>query len=564
MINRERLWEKRIGIIVFSIVVILFITMILKSFFITSNNRDIIINESISIGEGWKIINVKNKEIIDFPNTLDCNKQDRYIIEKEINLSDKYNYNILCLVTNCGKFEVYQNDKLIYKYNNEEFFKNNNKVKNQIHNINLTKDVNKFNLRIDIKVKPDRVYSYILKKAIIGNNGGITTSIFYDEIVSFVIIVILFIFGMIMLSFYIVLKLQKVKKVDDIYYLALFQILFSIYIFCETIIIQLFIKNTYLENVITFTSLLLIFYPILGIISNNVEGKIINKVMLTLILIFYINYIIQGIIVVTKKYDFYNMLFITHILMFTSIIITIICIIRSRRKKEKFIEGLDKAIFPLVAGASIDLVIYRVGTSEQNGVFTECSIFISGAILLLISIKKFIRYYERSTNSELYENMAYKDALTMLGNRTDYERKVSLVRDNIYDYSEFWCISLDLNNLKIVNDNFGHDKGDELIKKLAELLKYIFNKDSYLYRIGGDEFIVFLENKNDTEVNKLIIDFNDELNKRNKKTDLKLSVAIGYDSLKNSCYNINKLILNSDRLMYLDKENYKSSEGMES
>lgn len=564
MTKSRKILKDRMRVILFFIILILFIIMLTKSFIVTNENRKVVLNESISINKGWKLINNEDEKTMDFPTTLDSNKYERYILEKEMDLSNIANANILCLVTNCGEFQVYQDEKLIYKYYDDEFFKNNNKVKNQIHNVNLENDVKKFVLRIEINIKSDRAYSYILKKAIIGNNGGITTSIFYDEIVSFIIMVVLLVFGFIMLSFYLVLRFQKIEKIDDIYYLSIFLILFSIYIFCETIIIQLFIKNTYLENVITFTSLLLIFYPILQVISNNTESRYIKRIILSLILIFCINYIVQGIIVVTQKYDFYNMLFITHILMIIAIVVAIICIIRSRIKKEEFSKGVFKAIFPLVAGTVIDLVMSMLGTSEQNGIFTQFSIFISGGILLVIRINKFIRYYERSTKSELYESMAYTDALTMLGNRIDYEKKISSIRDNIYDYSEFWCISLDLNNLKNVNDNFGHEKGDELIKSLAKLLKYIFNEDAYIYRTGGDEFIVFLEDKNVIEVNKLISDFNIELNKRNDNNDIKLSVAIGYESLENSNYNINELIVNADRLMYLDKEKYKSFEGVES
>lgn len=80
------------------------------------------------------------------------------------------------------------------------------------------------------------------------------------------------------------------------------------------------------------------------------------------------------------------------------------------------------------------------------------------------------------------------DALTGLNNRRAMIQKINEINGDA-KHSEYGVISLDLNGLKHVNDNIGHDAGDVLLIKAAEFLKQFF-RASDLYRMGGDEFVV--------------------------------------------------------------------------
>ena len=55
-------------------------------------------------------------------------------------------------------------------------------------------------------------------------------------------------------------------------------------------------------------------------------------------------------------------------------------------------------------------------------------------------------------------------------------------------------IFLDLDKLKMVNDTFGHSKGDLLIKEVANILKKCLNKEDHVFRTGGDEFVLLCFN----------------------------------------------------------------------
>ena len=88
--------------------------------------------------------------------------------------------------------------------------------------------------------------------------------------------------------------------------------------------------------------------------------------------------------------------------------------------------------------------------------------------------------------------LSYNDALTGLYNRRFYTERL-----NEYKDAKFNPISLilcDINGLKIMNDAFGHDAGDELLIEVSTLLKQQFSDKGYVCRIGGDEFVVLLPN----------------------------------------------------------------------
>lgn len=89
--------------------------------------------------------------------------------------------------------------------------------------------------------------------------------------------------------------------------------------------------------------------------------------------------------------------------------------------------------------------------------------------------------------------MAYQDSLTRVKNKAWYDKTQERINDDIKEgTAEFGIIMMDLNNLKYVNDNYGHERGNDYIFGSCRLLCEIF-AHSAVYRVGGDEFVVLLE-----------------------------------------------------------------------
>lgn len=114
-------------------------------------------------------------------------------------------------------------------------------------------------------------------------------------------------------------------------------------------------------------------------------------------------------------------------------------------------------------------------------------------------------------------------------------------------------IALDLNDLKIWNDKHGHDAGDLALTTMSEVVSSVLPKRSFLYRTGGDEFMILCNKLNASELMELIADI------RAAMAKTPYTCAIGY-AFYNSSVGIDKLCLLADDMMYKDKIAIKGPE----
>ena len=152
------------------------------------------------------------------------------------------------------------------------------------------------------------------------------------------------------------------------------------------------------------------------------------------------------------------------------------------------------------------------------------------------------------------EDLANHDALTGVRNTNAYYSAVEKL-----DGDRVGIVIIDLNGLKKLNDTYGHDKGDIAIKKISSLVCNIF-VHSPVYRIGGDEFAVILQNQDFDHYAELEKKFFDELEKihndKNLKEWEKISAAIGVAFLQKN-EDIDTLFERADQMMYKRKKEMK-------
>ncbi|HZJ89512.1 MAG TPA: HD domain-containing phosphohydrolase [Bacilli bacterium] len=147
--------------------------------------------------------------------------------------------------------------------------------------------------------------------------------------------------------------------------------------------------------------------------------------------------------------------------------------------------------------------------------------------------------------------LSYHDMLTKLKNRRYFYERVEVIRK--LDQS-VGVVYFDINSLKIMNDAFGHDTGDELLKIVARVLKKHFEKHGDVCRVGGDEIIALLDCpscQDEKHVHELIKNFNDELQNIKIKS-VYLSVSAGYAFAKTG-REIHRAILIAEDNMYHQK-----------
>ena len=127
-------------------------------------------------------------------------------------------------------------------------------------------------------------------------------------------------------------------------------------------------------------------------------------------------------------------------------------------------------------------------------------------------------------------------------------------------------VYMDVNRLKYYNDNYGHGAGDELLKATADCLREAFedSSTSVISRIGGDEFVVILKNKDYKKIDKRIENFNYQIWQFSEDSSLepweKISAAIGYAKFdKETDKTVQDVFKRADRAMYDRKESMKAN-----
>ena len=161
-------------------------------------------------------------------------------------------------------------------------------------------------------------------------------------------------------------------------------------------------------------------------------------------------------------------------------------------------------------------------------------------------------------------SLAYADALTSVRSKSAYdifEREMQVRIDDKDDNPEFAIAFFDCDDLKDINDHYGHDKGDVYLKNSCHLICRIF-QHSPIYRIGGDEFVVVLmgeDYQRREKLKKQFIDKSSEICSFAKEPWEHICVAVGIAVYNASIdKNVEDVLVRADHLMYENKRERKS------
>ncbi|HMA60640.1 MAG TPA: HD domain-containing phosphohydrolase [Halanaerobiales bacterium] len=206
--------------------------------------------------------------------------------------------------------------------------------------------------------------------------------------------------------------------------------------------------------------------------------------------------------------------------------------------------------------SALTVPIQQYGTfqiiSEEYDYFTnqdknlvELLISHSGAALKRLNREEEIRYF------------GFHDYLTGLYNRDYIEEEIK--RLNNSRQLPVSVIIADVNGLKLINDTFGHDDGDKLLKCIAATLDDACRKEDILGRWGGDEFLILLPGTTKKNILSIIDRIKDRLEQKTYK-DIPLSVSFGFATKVEKETDIVDIIDKADRRMYNNKtKNYKQN-----
>ncbi|ALO36163.1 hypothetical protein CMT41_16570 [Colwellia sp. MT41] len=180
-------------------------------------------------------------------------------------------------------------------------------------------------------------------------------------------------------------------------------------------------------------------------------------------------------------------------------------------------------------------------------------------------LERTFRYSLKSKDLEAkLAKLAHYDSLTGLYNRSLFnELLIKTIQQSERSGQKFALVTLDLDNFKFINDNYGHPAGDQLLTKIARRLKHSTRSSDIVARLGGDEFSLLLKDvKNDSDFVKLVENimaiFQEPIQINSKSVSVTTSAGIAI--FPTDAQIANELIDHSDRAMYqakaLGRNNY--------
>lgn len=146
--------------------------------------------------------------------------------------------------------------------------------------------------------------------------------------------------------------------------------------------------------------------------------------------------------------------------------------------------------------------------------------------------------------------LSYHDQLTGLNNRRFLEEKLRQI-----DLEQDLPITItmaDVNGLKLVNDSFGQAYGDQLIRKVAQVILKGCRPDDIVARIGGDEFIILMLKTNELEARRVIKGIKEQV-LQEKIGAFQLSVSFGYETMASKETNVHEILKKAEDYMYKNK-----------
>lgn len=345
------------------------------------------------------------------------------------------------------------------------------------------------------EIQFNAVDNVILKSAIMTENSHIPKNniVFAIALGLFSAGVLLLVASMVYTSFG--------ASIAALMHLAIFTISYAGWTICSSKMAQVFTSNWELTHAIEYMCLYAMPISIWGFLDSNwnFQSKFIKFMMHIMILLFSIAMTLRLLGIV----EFYEILSFYHIVIISSFLFVIIAALKQFSQKPFSLKLFYIAFLLLVVmGGHETLKFYKsppYDALENQLIFALAAMIIVMVISYISSSRESL---EKFFEDRIYKELAYKDALTGLGNRARFERDIEVLEEEKHNLENLILVIADANYLKKINDTMGHLVGDKAIQIMAEAMKKAFNDIDEIYRIGGDEFCIIIQNQSAEDVHK--------------------------------------------------------------
>lgn len=369
-----------------------------------------------------------------------------------------------------------------------------------------------------------------------GSAAGEIVGTFTSKVVAFSTCLLILFVGLLLIVADIPANLQMHKN-HELLYLGLFAIGIAIWCLAETSLLQFYTDDSRLVQLMSCCSLIMIPIPLVLYLDAAFGFK--RKVVVPLIFgLSVVEFVVCTALHFTGVMDYHETLTFSIVLMAISASLLLYSILRNtfreRKRKIRNIYNILRTIgfMGLSFAAVIDILRYYRGGSNDNAMFVRIGLLIFILCYGSSSLEKMINAVKLGVQSKFVSQLAYRDGLTGVGNRTAFQERMVELEEEKQQIPGIAIIMFDVNDLKLINDNQGHQKGDQLLVCSAEIIRTAAESvKGICYRIGGDEFACIISGEDvATRCEKAIVCFKKAMDDYNsvKGQPFCISIASGY------------------------------------
>ncbi|MBQ9199997.1 MAG: diguanylate cyclase [Lachnospiraceae bacterium] len=515
--------------------------------------------ETVDYDEGWSYSDGDECDLLN----LDFNKTG--VIEKDA-VSGEIGGNSLCFETSNLVFDIYMDDELIYDFNPDLGGLYGKYYGEYIHTVKIPAFNGIKSLKIEYTAlsTEGRWTQFRCMKA--GNSWSYIKDIVETYAPRFAICFLIFMFGCVLVAFGIIFGKTSMGSIETIS-LGVLAMVLSVWTNSGTRIFTLITGNSAAVRAVEHFTLVLLPMPALSF-TAYLTRSFKNVFIWTSAALTCINFAINVILVSSGVTDYHEILIYTHVNILIGFIIVIYLIISAVKRKVYESGGvltMLSAFVVLMIGGLLDFINYYMSNTIDTARFTRIGLFIFVGILGFHEVRESIHVSEKSLDADEKNRLAHIDGLTGLFNRlafSEREAEIAKKKNGMCVFIEF-----DVNNLKKVNDNYGHTEGDKHIIGAANAITQSFGQYGNIYRVGGDEFIGIIEGYECEDMAKagaeeLIKYYNDYNEKNNPPVKLEIAYGIAlYDYDKGDPEQAERI---ADDRMYECKKRLKEASGISS
>lgn len=403
--------------------------------------------------------------------------------------------------------------------------------------------------------------SATIKGAVVEDAGGYIAELYHNELPKFALCFLLVLFGILMIILGFTDHITDDSKLNS-FSLGVFAVFVGIWSANDTMVLQIFTQHPEIVSFTRYLCLMFVVYLPVSFMasSTNHRKTVLLPILLSLTIL---NFAATMALSISGIADMHQMLPFSHINIVIALLMTISLMLRAIRQKileKDFVYTVVIAMSFASVGVAADLLRYLISRGKINDTSccTRIGVLMFVGLLGIHLIRQRTHHVIQKERAEIMEKLAYNDSLTGLANRASFHEKENEIRQQ---KTGCCIVQLDINNLKKVNDIYGHAEGDRHIINAAHIIRDCFHKLGASYRTGGDEFIVIIMDDDISAIETALhrIDESAEQYNAESSPPVPMQIAYGYAQYDPQTGTLEDAEHLADQRMYQKKHRMKSS-----